>query len=156
MTNANTEKFERRTVLKQMAMVAGSAGLAPALLGAGSAAAQTTPAAPQHSEETAHETERLAAYAAGLRYEDLPGAVVQRAKDCITDTVGAIVFGGELPWSKMIVAYAKRNSGTGRSSILGSGGAPVNAGAAALANGAMTHAFELDSLTKPDLSLIHI
>jgi 2-methylcitrate dehydratase PrpD len=151
MTNANTDKkLGRRAILKQMAMVAGSAGLAPTLLGANPAASQTAPAAAHRGEETAHETERLAAYAAGVRYEDLPPAVVQRAKDCISDTVAAIVFGGELPWSKMIVAYAKRNSGTGRSSILGSGGAPVNAGAAALANGAMTHAFELDSLTKPD------
>jgi 2-methylcitrate dehydratase PrpD len=150
MTHANTEEFGRRTVLKQMAMVAGSAGLAPALLGAGSAAAQTAPAEPHRGEETAHETERLAAYAVGLRFEDLPAPVVQRAKDCIADTVGAIVYGGELPWSKMIIAYARHNSGAGKSSILGTAGAPVHAGAAALANGAMTHAFELDSLTKPD------
>src|SRR5580704_12937560 len=150
MTNANTEEYGRRTVLKQMAMVAGSAGLAPALLGATGAAAQTPPAAAHRGEETAHETERLAAYAVGLRYEDLPAPVIQRAKDCIADTVGAIVYGGELPWSKMIIAYARRNSGAGKSSILGTAGAPVFAGAAALANGAMTHAFELDSLTKPD------
>src|SRR5262249_20721529 len=60
------------------------------------------------------------------------------------------VYGAELPWSQMIIAYARRTSAPGRSSILGSGGGPVQAGAAALANGAMTHAFELDSLTKPD------
>src|ERR1700686_1101520 len=150
MTNPNTKKLGRRTILKQMAIVAGPPGLTPTLLGTGPAAAQTAPAAPHHGQETAHETERLAAYAVGLRYEDLPPAVVQRAKDCIADTVAAIVYGGELPWSKMIVAYAQRTSGTGKSSILGSGGAPVYAGAAALANGAMTHAFELDSLTKPD------
>ena len=83
-------------------------------------------------------------------YEDLPPAVVQRAKDCMTDTVAAIIYGAELPWSKMIIAYARQNSPVGKSYILGSGGAPVHAGAAALANGAMTHAFELDSLTKPD------
>ncbi len=35
----------------------------------------------------AHESARLAEYAAGLRYEDLPPNVVRRAKDCITDTV---------------------------------------------------------------------
>jgi len=153
----STEKLGRRTILKQMALVASSAGLAPALLGAGTATAQTPQAASQtpqaaahHDAETAHETEQLAAYAAALRYEDLPPAVVQRAKDCIADTVAAIVYGGELPWSKMIVAYAQRTSGTGKCSILGAGGTPVQAGAAALANGAMTHAFELDSLTKPD------
>src|SRR5947209_8508846 len=87
MTNTTDEGFGRRTFLKQMATVAGTAPLAPALLGVTAASAQTAPA---HHAETDHETERLAAYAVKLRYEDLPGAVVQRAKDCICDTVGAI------------------------------------------------------------------
>jgi 2-methylcitrate dehydratase PrpD len=80
----------------------------------------------------------------------LPAAVVQRAKDCISDTVAAIIFGAELPWSKIIIGYARRNSASGSSAILGTGGPLVHAGAAALANGALAHAFELDSLTKPD------
>ena len=160
MTNLNDEGFGRRTFLKQMATVAGAAPLTPALLGAGAAAAQTAPARRGQetdreadrgaNHETDHETERLAAYAAKVRYEDLPPAVVQRAKDCISDTVAAIVYGAELPWSKMIIAHARRTSAAGLSSILGTGGAPVQAPAAALANGAMAHAFELDSLTKPD------
>ena len=144
----NDENFGRRTFLKQMATVAGAAPLAPALLGADAASAQTAPA--HRGEETNHETERLAAYAAKVRYEDLPPAVVQRAKDCMSDTVAAIIYGAELPWSKMIIAHARRTSAVGRSSILGSAGGPVQPPAAALANGAMTHAFELDSLTKPD------
>ena len=148
MTNPNDDSFGRRTFLKQVATVAGTAPLAPALLGASAASAQTAPA--HRNEETNHETERLAAYAAQMRYEDLPPAVVQRAKDCISDTVAAIIYGAELPWSKMIIAHARRTSAAGKSSILGSGGGPVQAPAAALANGAMTHAFELDSLTKPD------
>jgi 2-methylcitrate dehydratase PrpD len=148
MTSANDEGFGRRTFLKQMATVAGAAPLAPALLGASPASAQTAPA--HGHEETNHETERLAAYAAKLRYEDLPPAVLQRAKDCMCDTVAAIVYGAELPWSKMIIAHARRNSGPGKSSILGTEGGPVHAPAAALANGSMTHAFELDNLTKPD------
>ena len=68
----------------------------------------------------------------------------------MADTVAAIIFGGELPWSQMIIAYARANSPAGKSYILGTGGAPVHPGAAALSNGAMTHAFELDNLTKPD------
>jgi 2-methylcitrate dehydratase PrpD len=156
MTDPNSQELGRRTFLKRMARVAGTAPLAPALFGTAAAqapaAAPTSPpaAAPHGTEEGAHDTERLAAYAAAVRYEDLPPAVVQRAKDCITDTVAAIIYGAELPWSKMIIAYARRNSAAGASSILGAGGSPVHAGAAALANGAMTHAFELDSLTKPD------
>jgi len=147
--------FGRRTFLKQMATVAGSAPFAPALIGGAAAsldavaASAQAPAAHAH-EESNHETERLAAYAAAVRFEDLPPAVLQRAKDCMTDTVAAIIYGAELPWSKMIIAYAQKNSAPGKSWILGSGGAPVHAGAAALSNGAMTHAFELDSLTKPD------
>ncbi len=71
--------FGRRTFL-EMATAAGAAPLAPALLGAGAASAQTAPA---HHEETNHETERLAAYAAKLRYEELPprpGAAHQRGR----------------------------------------------------------------------------
>jgi len=151
MTDSDSQEVARRTFLKRMATVAGTAPLAPALFGAAAAQAPATPpTAGPHGNEGAHDTERLAAYAAAVRYEDLPPAVLQRAKDCIADTVAAIIYGAELPWSKMIIAYARRNSAAGTSSILGDGGAPVHAGAAALANGAMTHAFELDSLTKPD------
>jgi len=158
-----TEGFGRRAFLKQMATVAGSArfapslapSLAPVLIGGAAAsldaaaASAQAPAARAHQENN-HETERLAAYAAAVRFEELPPVVLQRAKDCLTDTVAAIIYGAELPWSKMIIAYAQKNSAPGKSYILGSGGAPVHAGAAALSNGAMTHAFELDNLTKPD------
>jgi 2-methylcitrate dehydratase PrpD len=97
----------------------------------------------------ANETTELADYAAALRYEDLPSDVVQRAKDTIADTVATIVYGYDLPWSQIIVAYARRTSPGGRSRILGPGGPLVHAPAAAFANGALTHAFELDNLTRP-------
>src|SRR6266851_8752890 len=106
MTNANHDGLGRRSFLKQMATVAGTASLAPPLFGVTAASAQTAPA--RHKEETARETVRLAAYAAALRYEDLPPAVVQRAKDCFIDGVATISFGAELPWSKMIIAYVQR------------------------------------------------
>lgn len=97
----------------------------------------------------ANETARLAEYAAKLRYEDLPDDIIQRAKDCIADTVATIVFGYDLPWSQIIVAYAQRTAAGGNSRILGPGAPKVQAPAAALANGALAHAFELDNLTKP-------
>src|SRR5437588_832069 len=98
----------------------------------------------------ANETVQLAEYAAALKYEDLPGPVVQRAKDCIADTVATILFGYDLPWSRIIVDYAKRNGAGGRSRILGAGEVPVHEPAAALANGAIAHAFEMDNLTQPN------
>ena len=97
----------------------------------------------------ANETMRLADYAAKLRLEDVPADVVQRAKDTITDAVGTIVFGYDLPWSRIIVGQARRSGPGGKSRILGLGGPLVQAQAAAFANGALAHAFELDNLTKP-------
>src|SRR5882757_3156520 len=146
MTSTSEGKRGRRTFLKQMATMASTAPLAPVLFGATAASAQTEPA--PRKEETNHETERLAAYAAALRYEDLPPAVLQRAKDCIVDAVATISYGAELPWSKMVIAYAQRYGAGGQSTILGTGGLKVNAPAAALANGALGHAFELDATTE--------
>src|SRR5712672_4411796 len=94
------------------------------------------------------ETIRLAEYAAGLRYEDLPKAVVAAAKDAIIDTIAACICGSALPWSRIIIDYAERTGPGGASRILGRGSA-VQAPAAGLANGALAHAFELDSLTRP-------
>lgn len=96
----------------------------------------------------AGETVRLAEYAAGLRYEDLPPAVVTAAKDAIIDTIAACICGSALPWSRIVIEYAERTGPGGTSRILGRGSA-VQAPAAALANGALAHAFELDSLTRP-------
>ena len=96
----------------------------------------------------AHETVQLAEYAAALRYEDLPPEVVACARDCIIDTVAACICGSALPWSRIVIEYAERTGPGGTSHILGRGSA-VQAPAAALANGALAHAFELDALTRP-------
>lgn len=97
----------------------------------------------------ADSTVALAEYAAGLRYEDLPDAVVQRAKDCIVDTVAVTIFGYRFPWSQVIVNHATRRGNGGRSSILGHGDALIQAPLAALANGCLAHAFEFDCTTRP-------
>src|SRR6059058_2378169 len=97
----------------------------------------------------AEETVQLAGYAATLRYQDLPEPVVQQAKDCITDTVAAAICGAAMPWSRIVIDYAERTGPGGKSRILGRDGPAVQAPAAALANGALAHAFELDSLTRP-------
>jgi 2-methylcitrate dehydratase PrpD len=98
----------------------------------------------------ANETTRLAQYAAALRYEDIPSDVIERAKHAITDTIAVVIAGCELPWSRMVAAYAQRNGSGGNSRILGPGGARVHAPSAALANGTLAHAFEMDNLTWPN------
>jgi 2-methylcitrate dehydratase PrpD len=95
------------------------------------------------------ETIRLAEFASQLRFEDVPPPAIQRAKEAIADTIATIVFGRSLPWSAIIVAYARRMGEGGQSHILGDGEKPATAPCAALANGAMAHAFELDSAVRP-------
>lgn len=95
------------------------------------------------------ETATLAKYAAGFKYEDIPANALERAKNTICDTVGAITFGYGLPWSQMVVDYATKYGPGGKSRILGPGGSLVQPQMAALANGALAHAFELDGASKP-------
>ena len=97
----------------------------------------------------AEETAKLADYAASCRYEHIPPDVVVRAKQCITDTVAAAIFGCGLPWSRIVAKFAQKNGARGNSRILGPDGVCVHAPAAALANGTLAHAFEMDNLTWP-------
>ncbi len=145
MANNNPEKVGRRTFMNRMALAAGAAQLSPQLF----SAAEAAEAAPAPKAQSGYTT-RLAAYAAALRYEDIPQAVRQRIVNCITDTAAVILYGGKLPWSQIIIAHAKRSGSGGRSAILGTGEASLHAPSAALAHGAMAHAFEMDNLTDPD------
>src|SRR5256885_11638974 len=103
------ETLGRRTFL-QMATVAGTAHLSPALAGAAGATIAPAEAESGHAggerswrkEETAHETMRLAGYAAARPYEDLPGPGIPRAKDCTADTVATIIYSADIPCGRMI------------------------------------------------------
>jgi 2-methylcitrate dehydratase PrpD len=148
ITRVEVEGFERRRFLRGVVLAAGAASLTSEFVGS-AVAASALPATVEVAGHDSGQTVRLAEYAVGLRYEAIPGEVLQRAKDCITDTVATILFGAQFPWSKMIIAQATRMGSGGACAILGTG-ARVCAPAAALAHGAMTHAFEQDNLTFPD------
>src|SRR5688572_11657673 len=94
----------------------------------------------------------LAEFAVGLRYEAIPGEVVERAKTCLIDTVGAMTFGSTLPWSRIMIEYVQRTSKEGKGSIVGTEH-KVRGQMAALANGVLAHAFELDSLCHPSVGV---
>jgi 2-methylcitrate dehydratase PrpD len=156
MSEKPAERVGRRTFLGRAAMTAGAAGLAPNLVAAAIpavtapvVAATPAKAAAQAARPSGYTT-RLALYASQLRYEDIPADVKLRIKNTIIDTVAVILYGGQLPWSKTVIAHAKRTGPNGKSAILGGGGVKVQAPSAALAHGTMTHAFELDNLTDPN------
>src|SRR5258706_5632976 len=60
----------------------------------------------------------LAEFALALAYDDIPAPVVERAKACMTDTVGAAAFGAALPWSRIVLDYARRNGAPGDSTVI--------------------------------------
>jgi 2-methylcitrate dehydratase PrpD len=90
----------------------------------------------------------LAEFATKLQYDSIPADVIGRAKACVIDTVGACTYGSTLPWSKIVIGYADQYGRGGQSSILGTS-LKVHAPLAALANGALAHAFEMDCLVQP-------
>jgi 2-methylcitrate dehydratase PrpD len=97
-------------------------------------------------------SQALARFATEMRYEQIPPEVIERAKDCVIDTVGACVLGSDLPWSRIVAEHARRNSAPGECSIIGTA-ATVRAPFACLANGASAHAFELDALCEPSVGI---
>ncbi len=92
--------------------------------------------------------DRLAAYAAGLRYEDLPANIVGTAKTCLIDAVACAIFGAGFPWSRAIAGVIDASGASGACSVPGFE-RRLDPRQAALALGAFAHAFELDSLRKP-------
>jgi 2-methylcitrate dehydratase PrpD len=94
----------------------------------------------------------LADFAVKLQFEQIPQAVVQRAKDCVIDIVGACAFGSTVASSRPVLAYAERYGKGGRSTVLGTS-LKVHAPMAALANGVFAHSFEMDNLVSPSVGV---
>jgi len=91
----------------------------------------------------------LGTFAAGLKFDAIPPAVIRRAKDCIIDIIGVSTFGSQFPWSGMVADYARRYGSGGPCSLVGLKGVRVHAPYAALANGTFANAFEQDNSYYP-------
>lgn len=93
-------------------------------------------------------SQALAEFGTSLAYNDIPETVRGQAVGAILDTVGVSIFGSTLPWSRIVIDYAVAYGAGGTSTILGTSHRVV-APFAALANGALGHAFEMDNLRQP-------
>ena len=93
-------------------------------------------------------TQSLARYAGKLRYRDIPSEVIERAKACILDTLAVSLYGSTKPWSKTVSEFVRSAGSKGNATILG-GKHKASPERAALANGTMAHAFELDNVRQP-------
>ncbi|MBF9032661.1 hypothetical protein HKCCE2091_00265 [Rhodobacterales bacterium HKCCE2091] len=93
-------------------------------------------------------TRGLAEFCAGLRYEDLPEAVVTEARRLILDTIGCGLGGHAVEKGQIAVAHVRRMGGTPEASILGVRG-KVPAATAAFANGDLMNALDWNVLMPP-------
>ena len=93
-------------------------------------------------------TEKLAAFTSTLKYDQLPSDVLLQARNCLLDTVGAMLAGSRLSRSGQAGRhFAERLSEKGESVIAGSS-LRRSSMTAALVNGMAAHALELDDGSK--------
>lgn len=97
-------------------------------------------------------TRDLARFAAALRFEDLPAAVIERIKLSVLDSLGCCVHGATLPWTRKVAELAQEEGARPVASIFGMG-SKTSIALAALVNGTAGHAFELDDIHKE--SIVH-
>ncbi|WP_454688671.1 MmgE/PrpD family protein [Achromobacter aloeverae] len=103
-----------------------------------------------------HETRRLAEFAAGLRFEDLPGDLVARMRLHVLDGIGVCLHGAQLPWTRHVADMVQAEGSNGAATLWGQGGgarARASVSQAALVNGTAGHAFEMDDIHKE--SILH-
>ena len=93
----------------------------------------------------ASETADLAAFAANLRFEDIPSNVVAHAKLCFRDGLACCLFGMTQPWTRMLVELALEEGGNPRAGILGSSQRSSIAQVVTIGSTA-GHGFELDDI----------
>jgi 2-methylcitrate dehydratase PrpD len=93
-------------------------------------------------------TRRLARFALDLSPRRIPPEAIDRAKDCILDTIAVTLYGSTKPWSRIVIELVQDARMSGHSTVLGEGW-KAHPGQATLANGVMAHAFELDNVRQP-------
>lgn len=90
-------------------------------------------------------SERLAAFAAELTFDDVPHDVVEHMKLCVLDTVGCGLYGAALPWTRIVSETVQAVDSGGPCQVWGTS-VQLSGPHAALVNGTAVHAFELDDL----------
>jgi 2-methylcitrate dehydratase PrpD len=88
-------------------------------------------------------TGRVATWVAGLTLDDVPPAVVERAKHLLLDGVGCALVGAQLPWSRVATDAVLGLESPGETVMIGTGHT-TSAPAAAVLNGTFIQGFELD------------
>lgn len=94
------------------------------------------------------ETAELATFAAGLQYEQVPEAVVARARHCILDALGCVLYGTTTPWTRMLIDVVEQEGGNPRATVPGTR-LRTSVSQAVLVAATAGHGFELDDIHGP-------
>jgi 2-methylcitrate dehydratase PrpD len=100
---------------------------------------------PESLPMTAGVTKAIAARAALLRFDDLPADIVERAKHCMLDWCGVALAGAHEPAVTILAADAIEQGGSPDATLVGRRDR-LPAQAAALVNGAASHALDYDDV----------
>src|ERR1700688_2621737 len=98
-------------------------------------------------------TRGLAAFVSGLRYEQIPGEVIQRIKLLILDAIGCAIYGVDLQWSRILLKTLSVLDATRTCGVWGTS-SRLSAPHAALLNGTLVQGFELDDVHR--VGVMHV
>ena len=90
----------------------------------------------------------LAEFVVGLHYNDLEGAIIEKAKILLLDTIGVSLAAVDMPWSRIVIDTVKKLGGNKESTIIGDG-SKTSSILAALANGTLAHGIDMDDSIIP-------
>jgi aconitate decarboxylase len=98
-------------------------------------------------------TRGLAKFISGLRYEDIPGEVLERAKLLILDSLGCGLYASTKPWGDILRRTFSEIDPNGDCTVWGTGHR-LSAPYAAFVNGTMVQGFEIDDIHRQ--GMVHI
>jgi len=90
-------------------------------------------------------TAEIARRAVGLAWHDLPDDLIERTKQCLLDWFGVTLAGAQEELTDILVREALEDGSKGSTSLIGRG-ETVTPSAAALINGAASHALDYDDV----------
>jgi len=94
-------------------------------------------------------SERLAAFVAGLHYDDLPPEVVERVRLHTLDIIGVCLLGARMEFAQILRATLSQYGGAPDSTLIGSGGLKLPVAFATLFNAGLAHGNEFDDTYAP-------
>jgi 2-methylcitrate dehydratase PrpD len=106
-----------------------------------------------HVAATNEFTAGIADFVAGLRYEDIPGEVIERIKLLVLDSLGCAIYAADLPWSRILLETLQAVDSSDGCTVWGTG-ARLSAPHAALVNGTLVQGFELDDVHR--VGVLHV